>query len=155
MSDRGVGWLARLSRCVIACCLSHEGLVDVGDAFFVAGLVQVLKRGEVGQVGLEFVTERWPDGSGIAIRGLSYQMVWSLIIVGTKEELGAEIDVVLLDRHDLGLVMKMELQCHDVTTVMVRSAAFCFLWRSLQRLSLRVGVQMGAAWLMMLRPTAL
>ena len=46
-------------------------------------------------------------------------MVWSLVFVGAKEELGAEHGVVLLDRHDLGLVMKMELQCHDVT------AAWC------------------------------
>ena len=42
-------------------------------------------------------------------------MVWSLIFVGTKEELGAEHGVVLLDGHDLGLVMKMELRSHDVT----------------------------------------
>ena len=96
--------------------LSCKGLVDVGDAFFVAALVQVLQRGEVGQVGLEFVTESWPDGSGIAIGRLSCQMVWSLIFVGAKEELSAEHGIVLLDRHDLGLVMKMELQCHDVTT---------------------------------------
>ena len=129
--------------------------MDVGDAFFLAALVQVLKRGEVGQVGLKFVTEHRPDGSGVTIGGLSCQMVWSLIFVGTKEELRAEHGIVLLDGHDLGLMMEMDLQCHDVTTVMVRSAAFCFLWRSLQWLSLRVGVQMGAAWLMMLRPTAL
>ena len=43
-------------------------------------------------------------------------MVWSLISVGAKEELSAEHGIVLLDGHDLGLVMKMELQCHDVTT---------------------------------------
>ena len=58
------------SRGVCTCCLGREGLVDVGDAFFVAALVQVLKRGEVGQVGLEFVTECWPDGSGVAIGGV-------------------------------------------------------------------------------------
>ena len=90
--------------------------MDVEDAFFVVALVQVLKRGEVAQVGLEFVTERWTDGSGITIRGLNCQMVWSLIFVGAKEELSAEHGIVLLDRHDLGLVMKMELRCHDVTT---------------------------------------
>ena len=48
--------------------------------------------------------------------GLSCQMIWSLIFVGTKEELSAEHGIVLLDGHDLGLVMKMELRCHDVTT---------------------------------------
>ena len=83
--------------------------MDVGDAFFLAVLVQVLKRGEVGQVDLEFVTECWPDDSGIAIGGLSCQMVWSIIFVGAKEELSAEHGIVLLDGHDLGLVMKMEL----------------------------------------------
>ena len=49
--------------------------MDVGDAFFVAALVQVLKRGKVGQVDLESVTDCWPDDSGIAIGGLSCQMV--------------------------------------------------------------------------------
>ena len=43
-------------------------------------------------------------------------MVWSLIFVGAKEELSAEHGIVLLNRYDLGLVMKMELRCHDVTT---------------------------------------
>ena len=68
MSGRGIGQPD--SRGVYACCLNRKGLVDVGDAFFLQALVQVFQRGEVGQVGLEFVTELRPDGSGITIRGV-------------------------------------------------------------------------------------
>ena len=42
-------------------------------------------------------------------------MVWFLVFVGAKEELGAVHGIVLLDGHDLGLVMKMKLRCHDMT----------------------------------------
>ena len=132
MPGRGGGASWPDSRGVCACCLGREGLVDVGDTFFVAALVQVLQRGEVGQVGLEFVTERRPDGSGVAVRGVELSDGLISRLCDAKEELGAEHGIVLLDGHDFGFVM-------------VCCAAFCFLWRSLQWLSLRVGVQMGAA----------
>ena len=98
--------------------------MDVGDAFFVVALVQVLQRGEVGQVGLEFITECWPDGSGIAIGGLSYQMVWSLIFVDTKEELSAEHGIVLLDGH---VVQKGCLLLTSELLSRLFSVAFCKL----------------------------
>ena len=74
---------------VHACHLGRERLVDIGDALFVAALIQVIQRGKVGQVGQEFFKESQLDDSGIAVgeggggRGeLSCQMVWSLIFVG-------------------------------------------------------------------------